>query len=968
MSGISTGVGLISGINSAQIIDQLIAIEARPRDQLTKRVEDNKAVQLAYTQFRLKLTSLRTTSAAFRRSSTFTASQTNSSNTSTATATASSSAAVGTYSFQVARLTTTQQAVSRGYASTSSTAAAGTLTFEVGGGEVTSQTTLAQLNGGAGVRRGNFRITDRSGAAATIDIASAVTLDDVAKRINTALNISVRATVSDQGLVLEDLTGQTASNLTVADLGGGSAAADLGIAGTSAGTSKITGAGVYKLTRNTLLSELNDGRGIRFGNGTDFQITLGDGSLVNIDLTTQASVGDVLDSLNAASPGKLRAEIDASGNRLKLYDDTGSTSSAFAVTTFGTSSAASDLGLLKSSNDEITGDAIFAGANTVLLSSLKGGTKPNLGIVEITNRAGASSAIDFSNAASLADVLKSINGSGLNLTARVNKAGNGIEIVDNSSGAGQLQIGDLVGNTAAFLNVSGVYATGTASSGNLQRKWLHEGTLLSELNGGRGVSLGRIRITGKAAGTATIDLAGATRITDVLKKINDQSSTTKVSASINANGDGILLTDTSGGAAALRVEDLGGTTARDLGIAGVTATTATTLNGSFEKTISVLATDKLSDIQKKINDAGLGVSANLVNDGSSATPVRFSLTARDSGRNGRFIFDAGSTGLDTTNLVEAQNAAVFLGSSAGTQPLLITSSSNSVANVIQGVTLDLHSASENPVTITVTRTPDQAIESINKFVEDFNALSDEIRTLTTFDTETNERGLLLGDATTRRVTDELFGIFNRTVAGAGRYRVLSEVGLRVGPNSQIEFDEDKFRRAYSTDAQSVEKLFTAFEQTTTTTVYNGATVYKGKVTGGNKVSETKVVNGPSVNPGITNTGGSTSFDNQGNQIVSGGTTTVIESKLDGKGFGYLIEQHINRLIDPVDGAISREDQNINTRNEQLSDRITQLNFLLDAKKLRLQRQFAQMESVLAQLQSQGSSLSSITTPSTSRSN
>ena len=63
----------------------------------------------------------------------------------------------------------------------------------VHGGELTSQSTLSQLNGGEGVRRGMFRITDRAGNTAVIDTTAAVSLDDVIKKINTSLDVSVKA-------------------------------------------------------------------------------------------------------------------------------------------------------------------------------------------------------------------------------------------------------------------------------------------------------------------------------------------------------------------------------------------------------------------------------------------------------------------------------------------------------------------------------------------------------------------------------------------------------------------------------------------------------------------------------------------------------------------------------------------------------------------------------------------------------
>jgi len=52
------------------------------------------------------------------------------------------------------------------------------------------------------------RITDRSGASSVIDVSAAVTVDDVLKKINTSLDISVRATLQGDKIVLTDTTGR----------------------------------------------------------------------------------------------------------------------------------------------------------------------------------------------------------------------------------------------------------------------------------------------------------------------------------------------------------------------------------------------------------------------------------------------------------------------------------------------------------------------------------------------------------------------------------------------------------------------------------------------------------------------------------------------------------------------------------------------------------------------------------------
>src|SRR4051794_38560789 len=166
MGRISTGIGLVSGINSKDIIDQLMSLEAQPVNLLQTRVDSVNQQKLAFTDLQARLSSIQIFGQTVGRPQAFSAATTTSSDENVLTGTASAGAAIGSFQFQVARLVTTQQAVSTGYTDANAKVGAGTITIEQGGGEINSQTLLSQLNGGKGIHRGIFRITDGSGHSA----------------------------------------------------------------------------------------------------------------------------------------------------------------------------------------------------------------------------------------------------------------------------------------------------------------------------------------------------------------------------------------------------------------------------------------------------------------------------------------------------------------------------------------------------------------------------------------------------------------------------------------------------------------------------------------------------------------------------------------------------------------------------------------------------------------------------------
>lgn len=1017
MGRITSSVGIVSGINTADIIDQLMKLEERPKTLIQTRIDNNTKQKLAYTDLQTRLTSIKITGTSLKKPSFFQASTATSSDENVLTATASNGAAVGSFQFRVARLVTAQQNVSKGFADfDSAKVGAGRLTIEMGGGEVSTQNLLSELNGGAGIRRGVFRITDRSGKTATIDTSAAVTLDDVVKKINTSLDVQVRASLDGDRIVLSDLTGKTDSNLIVQDLADGHAAADLGLVGNIAADT-LEGTDIHYLGAGTNVAQLNDGRGIRRAStGNDLKIDLGDGSSVEVALAGAKTVGEVITAINTAGGTKLKAELVPGGNGIKLTDQSGG-GGAFAVTSVGDSKAAEDLGLTAASaGGVIDGKPLLAGLGTVLLSSLKGGQGLSLGTISIKSRAaGAAQDIDLSGATTVADVIHLINDAGAGVTASLNSSGNGLQIVDSSGGTGTLEIS---GQAGTDLGLDGTFdlATTTVKGANLQRQWVSENSLLAELNGGKGVRPGKFIVTDSTGKSATVDLTQGNeiRLSDVISEINSKGL--GVTASINANGDGLLLTDTAGGGAKLKVEDTTGTAAADLRIAGTAADGQTTIDGSYEKTIDITATDTLQDVQKKINDLNFGVTAQIINDGSGGEPYRLTINASNSGRNGRVVFDAGATNLDTRTLVEAQDAAVFFGGQGSAQPLLLTASRNQIAGVIKGVNIELHSVSDDPVNLSISRTTENVVGEINKFVENFNGLVEKLTELTKYDTETKARGLLLGETAAQTIQTELYASINTVVQGAGKFRILADIGLKLGSGAKLEFDEDKFNEAYAADPEGVQKLFSMSPSGLTSATLlsdvnngrgirastDGSADFRVTLRDGSTV-DVALGAASTVNDLLTaiNDAGAGKLTAEipanGNGIrlndASGGSGTFKVESLNGSqaaadlgietsttgtlisgaalvqatgnvrsanaGIGYALEARINRLTDPVSGVVTRQNKTLDQRNEDFEEQIDALDKKIEAKRLRLEKQFANLESTLAQLQNQQQSIGQI---------
>ena len=211
---------------------------------------------------------------------------------------------------------------------------------------------LSSLNGGKGIGQpGIISITNRTGAAATqVDLTGTSGLRDVIDRINGS-NAGVAASLnrSKTGILIQDTTGATTSNLIIADGDASNTATGLKIAGSVASNSVDSGTlGLQFIGERTTLASLNQGRGVRLG---AFTITNSAGTQANVNLSTAnaKTIGDAINAINAATGSSVTARLNDDGDGFVLVDNAGGTGT-LTVADVGTGNAASDLGIRKSAS------------------------------------------------------------------------------------------------------------------------------------------------------------------------------------------------------------------------------------------------------------------------------------------------------------------------------------------------------------------------------------------------------------------------------------------------------------------------------------------------------------------------------------------------------------------------------------------------------------------------------------------
>ncbi|MHB8951740.1 MAG: flagellar filament capping protein FliD [Pirellulaceae bacterium] len=821
-----SSVGLISGLPITDIVDQLMAVAAKPRERLENRTLGYKQQQVAIGELTALTIGTQLASNKLASSSVYQQRLATSSNSSLLTASITGNAVSGTYQFTPVRMAQNHQLISTGVGSLDDAVGGGSLSLQFGG-FADRGVDLSTLNGGAGVERGKIRITDRSGESEVIDLRFALTMDDVLNQINRSDIIDVLAVAEGDAIRLIDQTGLSTTNLSVREVAGGQTAADLGLGSIDVAASQATGQDLVRLFEQLNVSQLNDHSGLSIRDELpDLEVTFRDGSgplLVDFNSQDVTTVGKLLDALNAADPARLHAQLSSDGKRLVLTDLTSDAGATFAVSSAMGGTLAEDLGLTTTAaGDVLTGRRLIGGLKGPLLGSLAGGQGLGpLGGISLTDRSGASVTVDLSTAETLNEVLDLLNSSGIGITAAMNKARNGILLQDTTGvTTGNLIVANAdATNTADALGVAINAAQQRIDGGSLHLQVFHEGLRLDALNNGQGVALGSFLITDSTGTSSGVNLrtAEAKTVGDVLELINGLGLA--VNARINDTGDGILLVDTANGGGTLKVMESGtGSTAADLKLAGeatevdIEGTPTQVIDGAMTAKLTLDAEDTLQDVVDKINALNVGVTANITNSGSGSTPYRIALSSQLVGAAGEMLLDASQFGLGFQQIAAAQDAVLQVGSSDSAGAGILTSSStNQFTNVIEGLRLTVGGVSDTPVSVSVTSTDKDLVSSVKLLVDQYNMLRTKISTLTFFDAERKTTGILTGSNEALQIETRLARLVTSRFLGVGSVQSLTELGVSVTDAGLLELDEAKLSNKFADDPESVEQFFTHAE-------------------------------------------------------------------------------------------------------------------------------------------------------------
>lgn len=268
----------------------------------------------------------------------------------------------------------------------------------------------------------------------------------------------------------------------------------------------------------------------------------------------------------------------------------------------------------------------------------------------------------------------------------------------------------------------------------------------------------------------------------------------------------------------------------------------------------------LSGLATAINNADVGVKATIINDGSTTAGYHLVLTSTTSGTAGTIDLDTSSlTGGTTptfTNLQAAQDATITLGSGDGA--INVTKGSNTITDLIPGVTLNLNKADEtNMIQVDISSDTDTIKQKITDFVDQYNNLTKFFTTQASFDTTNNSSGgPLFGDSRLQGMQAQVRSLVSKAVPGANsNMQLLSEIGITSSSNDQLSINSTTLTDALTNNLSDVKRLFAVTATPSNSSVSYVASTDKTQVTSsaGYAVEVTRLATKARVTAGVAQT-------------------------------------------------------------------------------------------------------------------
>ena len=369
---------------------------------------------------------------------------------------------------------------------------------------------------------------------------------------------------------------------------------------------------------------------------------------------------------------------------------------------------------------------------------------------------------------------------------------------------------------SAFAGLTNAMTAATATTTNTSSALLgtYSGTFAAGFTTGT-VSGSTVTATSTTSANVTDIAITAQKFDNLAIAINAKTSTTGVSAvntagSVALSGSTITLGTTSNSTAAI-----------------------TGISGTLDDAVTVTVAsgyDTPQGLVNAINTADLAVTARLVNTGSSSSPSYKVVLTGDTGADAAFSLSTDPDSVLTT-LGFTETAAVD--AVLTVDGVSYTRSSNSVTDVVDGLTMNLLAASTT-ASVSLARDTTQVVSKIDALVTAYNEANSLFTEVGNPKSSLDIYGAtLVGDTTVRLVRTQLREALLGTSSTPGtNVGAAWQMGLSVDKAGVMSLDKTKLAAALTDNFADVVTTFTANQnnRSATSPPYSSSTGYSSATT------------------------------------------------------------------------------------------------------------------------------------------
>ena len=390
----------------------------------------------------------------------------------------------------------------------------------------------------------------------------------------------------------------------------------------------------------------------------------------------------------------------------------------------------------------------------------------------------------------------------------------------------------------------------------------------------------------------------------------------------------------------------------------------------------------LTDLMNIINANPLnkGVRASTLFDG---TNNYLQLRGLDMGSNANIVISNSSTlpGFGNGNFVVTQQNqnALFKVNGWPVSNAYISRSTNSVSDVINGLTLSFTAAGSG--TITVNTDVNAVLSNVRTFVNQVNTVKQEILSLTKYDSTAKQGSILTGNYGLDMIGTDFDNITASPGVGFGSsdiYSSLAAIGITTNADEssptfgQLILDQAQFQTVLASNANAVAQIFSGYYIGATSSADISYSSYIDNITAAGVYNVNYTISNGKVVSATMN-GHPASFSSNSFNITGGsgypesGLVVQVDNRTNGSyshnvylklGKTGELANELTTLTDPNSGPLNILQQNYGTIMNDIQSKIDSENARIATMAQHLQDQFSRLDTLLGKYSNIQTQLSS----------